>query len=172
MTIKVIKPPPKPITIPITKIISGHQTGVDLGAIDAAMSLGVPTDGWVPKGRINEEGVIPAYYLVKEMPTAEYPPRTRANVQDSDMTLVIYRGTIGKGTELTTKAADTQEKLLLMYNLNVEEKDNYASMIKECVADLKGVVNIAGSRESGSPGIQNTTYEIVRRIILAQRGGK
>ena len=40
-------------------IISGGQTGVDRGALDAAIELGIPHRGWCPKGRKAEDGPIP-----------------------------------------------------------------------------------------------------------------
>ena len=36
----------------ISKIISGGQTGVDRGAIEAAQELGFPYGGLIPKGRL------------------------------------------------------------------------------------------------------------------------
>ena len=36
----------------ISKIISGGQTGVDRGAIEAALQLGFPYGGLLPKGRL------------------------------------------------------------------------------------------------------------------------
>ncbi len=36
----------------ISKIISGGQTGVDRGAIEAALELGFPYGGLIPKGRL------------------------------------------------------------------------------------------------------------------------
>ena len=41
------------------KIISGGQTGVDRGALDAALELAVPHGGWCPRGRLAEDGRIP-----------------------------------------------------------------------------------------------------------------
>jgi hypothetical protein len=36
------------------KIISGGQTGVEQGALDAALELSFPCGGWCPKGRKSE----------------------------------------------------------------------------------------------------------------------
>ncbi|MBO7684653.1 MAG: hypothetical protein J6T51_08020 [Kiritimatiellae bacterium] len=41
------------------KIVSGGQTGVDRGALQAAMDLGLPWGGWAPKGWRAENGTIP-----------------------------------------------------------------------------------------------------------------
>ena len=43
----------------IRKIISGGQAGVDRGAIEAALELGFPYGGLIPKGRIAEDGQVP-----------------------------------------------------------------------------------------------------------------
>ncbi|MBR3223272.1 MAG: hypothetical protein IKF72_13710 [Kiritimatiellae bacterium] len=44
------------------KIVSGGQTGVDRGALEAAMALGLDFGGWAPHGWIAEGGTIPAQY--------------------------------------------------------------------------------------------------------------
>ena len=41
------------------KIISGGQTGADQGALDAAIELDIPHGGWIPKGRLAEDGPLP-----------------------------------------------------------------------------------------------------------------
>ena len=64
----------------INKIISGGQTGADQGALDAAIKLGIPHGGWLPKGRKTETGPLPKKYKLKEMPTAHYPKRTKKNI--------------------------------------------------------------------------------------------
>ncbi len=43
----------------ISKIVSGGQTGVDRGALVAALDLGFPYGGYVPKGRRAEDGIVP-----------------------------------------------------------------------------------------------------------------
>ena len=46
----------------ISKIISGGQTGVDRGAIEAALELGFPYGGLIPKGRLAEDGAVLAKF--------------------------------------------------------------------------------------------------------------
>lgn len=43
-------------------IISGGQTGADQAALDAAIILGIPHGGWLPKGRKTEKGPLPLRY--------------------------------------------------------------------------------------------------------------
>jgi len=52
----------------IEKIISGGQTGVDRAALDAAIELGIPPGGWVPKGRKAEDGKLPEKYHLHRAP--------------------------------------------------------------------------------------------------------
>jgi predicted Rossmann-fold nucleotide-binding protein len=68
----------------LTKIISGGQTGADQAALDAAIELGIPHGGWIPKGRLTEAGPLPEKYNLTEMPTKDYLKRTKQNVADSD----------------------------------------------------------------------------------------
>ena len=69
--------------MPIIKIVSGGQTGADRGGLEAAIYCGVPHGGWCPKGRKAEDGHIPGKYNLREMDTADYLARTKANVLDA-----------------------------------------------------------------------------------------
>lgn len=83
------------------KVISGGQTGVDRGALDAALVLQVECGGWCPAGRLAEDGPIPKRYPVMELANAGYAERTARNVADSDGTLVISNGVLLGGTRET-----------------------------------------------------------------------
>jgi hypothetical protein len=48
----------------IKKIISGGQTGADQAALDAAIEMGVPHGGWVPLGRMTENGRLSPRYNI------------------------------------------------------------------------------------------------------------
>jgi len=76
----------------IKKIISGEQTGGDQAALDVVLKLGIPHGGWIPKGRMAEDGPLPEICRLIEMPTDSYEAHTEKNVQDSDSTLIFARG--------------------------------------------------------------------------------
>jgi hypothetical protein len=76
----------------ITKIISGAQSGVDRAALDFALKFKISHGGWIPKGRLAEDGPLPEKYQLQEMPTSSYPKRTEQNVIDSDGTVIFSRG--------------------------------------------------------------------------------
>ena len=72
----------------ITKIISGGQTGADQAALDAAIEMGIPHGGWIPRGRLTESGPLPQRYNLQEMPTGDYLSRnTSARTPNSSRPL-------------------------------------------------------------------------------------
>jgi hypothetical protein len=89
----------------LKKIISGGQTGVDQGALDAAIFKGFPHGGWIPKGRITEDDPLPDRYNLQEMPTTSYEARTEKNVIDSDGTLILSHGRLTGGSRFTQNLA-------------------------------------------------------------------
>jgi len=83
----------------LTKIISGGQTGADQAALDAAIEMGIPHGGWIPKGRLTEAGPLPEKYNLQEMPSKDYLKRTQQNVLDSDGTLFFSHGDLTGGSK-------------------------------------------------------------------------
>jgi len=115
------------------KIVSGGQTGVDRGALEAAVALGLEFGGWAPHGWIAEDGTIPAQYRAKmrEHPSAgsmaqDYRERTKANVRDSHATLILVDSLpLSGGTRLTEKTAVSMmrsHKVIAMSAANAKEE--------------------------------------------------
>lgn len=72
----------------ISKIISGGRTGAHQAALEAAIKLGIPHGGSIPKGKLTEAGPLPPEYDLIEMQTAAYNGRTERNVFESNGTLM------------------------------------------------------------------------------------
>lgn len=140
----------------ITKIVSGGQTGADRGGWEAATYCSLPYGGWVPLGRKAEDGIIPAKYQgLQETDSADYPARTEANVVDSDATVVFAYGTPTGGSKRTIELAQKHKRPCLVINLD-EPREMVVNQIVEWLKGLAvpaGVLNVAGSRASKSPGI-------------------
>ena len=99
----------------ILKIISGGQTGVDRGALDAALAFEVECGGWCPAGRLAEDGTIPKRYPVMELANAGYAERTARNVADSDGTLIISKGEpIGGTRETIDRCVEMRKPYLII----------------------------------------------------------
>ena len=91
--------------IVLKKIISGGQTGADQAALDAAIKYNLPHGGWVPKGRLTENGPLPDEYRLKEMLTKNYLDRTEKNVLASEGIVIITHGKLTGRSALTKKLA-------------------------------------------------------------------
>ncbi len=148
-------------------IISGGQTGVDRAAWDAAIELGLPIGGWVPKGRLAEDGVVPERYTgLRETESAHPAVRTALNVRDSDATLIFSRGPLTGGSRLTFETAMRVERPVLHVDLAGVA---FADAIVRVRAWLQGVrpqtLNVAGPRASGDPGIGELAGAVLREAL-------
>ena len=149
----------------IKKIISGGQTGADRAALDVAIEYHVPHGGWIPKGRLTEDGPLPEKYHLKEMPTESYPKRTEQNVIDSDGTLIISRGPLTGGTAYTVEMIHKHKKPFIFINLNETSELDAPSIISSwAIKQGIEVLNVAGPRASKDPGIYGNVRNILERI--------
>lgn len=139
------------------KIISGGQSGVDRGALDAAIQLGIEHGGWCPKGRKAEDGIIDAKYNLKETQENVYWKRTEKNILDSDGTLILPAETMTKGTALTIKLAKKHRKPTAVIPLISTQKDG--SLMAWLKSTGIRTLNVAGPRESLHPGIRIKAFE-------------
>lgn len=157
------------------KIISGGQTGADRTALDWAIAQGMEHGGWCPEGRLAEDGVIPMHYQLQELPGAGYRARTKANVRESDGTLIIsIAPKLSGGSRLTLDFAKVFEKPCL----HVYPALGWRIALEEWLRmnDI-GVLNVAGPRISSEPGVVAFTrealdwlYFIISRGSLGARG--
>jgi hypothetical protein len=146
-----------------SKIISGGQTGVDRAALDVALATRLPCGGWCPKGRRAEYGSIPAHYPLTETPWDGYPQRTEWNVRDSDGTLILTCGHADRGTALTITLAQRYGKPLVQVDLTTQPKPDSVRIWAE--THQVRVLNVAGPRESESPGIYTRAVEFLTQAM-------
>jgi hypothetical protein len=145
------------------KIISGGQTGVDRGALDAALALGIPHGGWCPKGRLAEDGPLPEKYQLQETDSAGYAVRTERNVLDADATLILCRGPLSGGTLLTKRICEKHEKPHRVVNLSrPPSNQTLHNWLKKYRVEI---LNVAGPRESQSPGIQQQAEKFIIALL-------
>ena len=147
------------------RIVSGGQTGVDRGALDAALSLGVPCGGWCPEGRLAEDGVIPTRYPLVELRGAGYEERTRRNAEDSDGTLII---TFGRASGGTARTIEICEKLgrphLVVDAATVLLEYAVGAALRFVQEENIRQLNVAGPRASGEPRGHEYASSLVREL--------
>jgi len=149
-------------SIMIQKIISGAQTGADRAALDAAIEIGIPHGGWVPKGRLAEDGIIPPCYDVSEMATESYAARTEQNIVDSDGTLIFSHGPLSGGSALTQELAVMYGRPCLHVDLTQIPAFKAAAMITAWMTlHTVRILNVAGPRASNDASIYQKTKDIL-----------
>jgi hypothetical protein len=146
-------------------IISGGQTGADQGALMAAREFGIPTGGFIIKDYMTERGSMPelARYGLTCLDTTDYVQRTALNTQSSDITFWF-------GTEDTRGFLATQRECKKagkpFINATAMTPDIIAKyLVKMSDGHNKYIINIAGNRESSSPGIQDQVYITIKQVL-------
>lgn len=149
----------------IDLVISGGQTGADQAGWRAAYLSGIPTGGWMPKGFLTEDGPRPQFaklYGAKEHASPKYPPRTRANILMSDVTLIFDKSPgdridqLSRGSRLATETCVREgiPSLIVAVRLGESPEPRRPAAVRDWF-EGRGWrrINIAGNRESSAPGI-------------------
>lgn len=149
------------------KVISGGQTGVDRAALDAALELGIAHGGTVPKGRVAEDGRVPAKYDLQECDSSDYAVRTELNVLNSEATLILTRGKPEGGVKLTEWLTRKHKKPAEVVDLGeVESEEEASRKILQFLRETgPEVLNVAGPRESRCPGIHAAALGLLKRAL-------
>jgi hypothetical protein len=132
----------------LIKVISGGQIGSDIAALRAAKKYGFLTGGWLPKGCITLQGSNPSLiqeFSMQEHVSSGYPPRTEANVRDSDATLRIAVNFKSKGEICTLKAIKWYKKPHL--DIDVKNPLSIDEVVCWLTENKVRVLNVAGNAD-------------------------
>ena len=144
-------------------LISGGQTGCDRAVVDFAIKNSIPYQGYIPCGRLAEDGKIPlCYENFKEGDSGHYSERTYRNILEADAVLVFHQGVPDHGTQLTLTLAGISGKPCVDIDLSQEVDLN---QVQEFLKNHPRL-NIAGPRESQSPGIYQKVYEVLKKCLV------
>jgi Circularly permutated YpsA SLOG family len=157
----------------LIKIVSGGQTGVDRGALDAALAAGFPCGGWSPADRAAEDGPIPKRYPLTPLVHGGYRERTRQNVIDSDGTAILFHGVLGGGTLLTLNLCKREGKPHVVIDASKTSEVAAAGELARFVEEHEiKILNVAGPRASGwEQGHQfagNTVENLIIKLVKCQ----
>ena len=151
----------------LKKIVSGGQTGADRAALDVAIECGFEIGGWIPGGRLAEDGPIsPRYRGLVETDSIDPSVRTTLNVRDSDATLIVSHEPLQGGSLLTLEEARRLGRSVLHIDLSVTPQ---ASAITDLAGWLRSVnpsiLNVAGPRASDDASIYGSVSELLRAAL-------
>ncbi len=151
----------------LKKIVSGGQTGADRAALDVAIECGLEIGGWIPRGRLAEDGPIsPRYRGLVETDSIDPSVRTTLNVRDSDATLIVSHQPLQGGSLLTLEEARRLGRSVLHIDLSVTPQ---ASAITHLAGWLRSVnpsiLNVAGPRASDDASIYGSVSELLRAAL-------
>lgn len=158
--------------LPVCKIVSGGQTGVDRAALDVAIQMSIDYGGWCPLGGWVEDmpdapGLLARYSSLRETTERHPALRTKWNVRDSDATLILYASQgIGcsTGTIFTQEQAQHYCKPALVLDIG-----DYGSLdlgrVWLATLNAKITLNIDGPRESESPGIYQASRYFIGDLL-------
>jgi hypothetical protein len=158
----------------LRRIVSGGQTGVDRGALDAALAVGFECGGWVPGDRMAEDGVIPNRYPMMVLPNGNYRQRTRLNVVDSDGTVIIYSELLEGGTRLTRNLCALLNRPYILIDAREMPDPNRAAaaVLKFIERSRVQTLNVAGPRASGWPAGHVFSFAVLREVIEQSQGSE
>lgn len=164
----------------IAKVISGGQTGGDIGGLKGAKAAGIPTGGTAPRTYRTENGrnvELRDVYGLKESDYSAYPPRTEQNVIDSDFT-VVFGNPNSRGCALTRKFCKKHDKpcfIIEFSKMNEVEELHDVDAVAVAIQIIKDdlsyidkdelVLNVAGNRESSFNGLEELTKNAVIKLI-------
>jgi hypothetical protein len=154
----------------LKRIVSGGQTGVDRGALDAALAADCDCGGWCPAGRKAEDGPIPPRYPVRALDSGRYAERTVRNLEDSDGTLILYRRSLDGGTELTRNECVRRDRPWLALDAD-DHAPGSAAGVAAAFVDRYGIetLNVAGPRASKWPGGHDHAEAVIAELIRLSR---
>jgi hypothetical protein len=150
------------------KIVSGGQTGADRAALDFALAHGMRTGGWVPRGRLAEDGRIPERYPgLRETESSDPAVRTACNVRDADASLIVSHGPLSGGSLLTLEEATRLRKPVLHLDLARLAPVSAGAQLRRWLEQTRpAVLNVAGPRASEDPNIGVATEAVLAAALL------
>ena len=103
----------------VKRIISGGLTVADQAALDAAISLGIPHGGYIPRGRMTEIGPLPSKYKLQVLNTGNHLHCIERNVKESTGILIISAAELNDDAKYARKITMKQTHQLLVVDLEL-----------------------------------------------------
>jgi hypothetical protein len=156
----------------VKQVISGGQTGGDMGGLRAATACSIPTGGHCPAGWRTEKGsnLLLRQYGLIQTKSRNYLVRTEKNVCNSDFT-IGFGNKYSSGMKATYRFCNSHDKPFLHVTdpiRMINEEEAYQRIEEELTKHNVEILNIAGNRESTNPGLEkavkNFLVEVFKRL--------
>ena len=152
----------------LRQVISGGQTGADQAGLFAAEEFGLETGGHMPAGFKTLRGDMPEFgnrFGILTTESAQYPDRTKLNVQNADATIRLASDFTTPGEKLTLRYVNMLGKPNMSIRL-VPEPDEYAvdSLVSFLYSSNIQVLNVAGNADRG-----NKTYHFDTALAFLRK---
>ena len=157
----------------IQKVISGGQTGADIGGLLAAKLHGIETGGWMPKGWITHDDSRPEYKTLFGMQesTGSYSQRTRQNVEDSDGTIRFACNFKSPGEICTLKAIKKLDKPYFDVPIEKDDPVLRAKVMEQFTRWIKDhgitTLNVAGNSHRTWRHMQSYVVRFLSTIFFS-----
>ena len=154
----------------IKKIISGGQSGVEVAALDAAIKMDIPCEGWAFQRRGDNYGPWPAQYNLKPIDFPSYHLRLEKNIIGSDGVVILTYGQLVIGTRVIREIAGKYKKPCLYINLTECSINHAISSIRKWIIRYNiEAVFFTGSKPVGESNIYEETIRIIDGIFRVER---
>lgn len=153
----------------VRRVISGGQTGADQGGLAAAKECKIETGGWAPKGFRTLKGYnlkLGELFGLKEHKSSAYPPRTYANVRDSDGTIRFAKSFDSPGELCTLKALKQYGKQY--FDVDVNKPPLVEDVVDWIYKNQVRTLNIAGNSTKTAPGIGRFVKAYLIKVFKEQ----
>ena len=151
----------------IKKIISSGFTGFDRAALDAAIKLGVSHGGWIPKGRLTQDGILPPKYRLQEMATEDYHQCIEQNVIDARGTLILTYGRPAGYSDYARKMTLKHKRQLLGVDFRQTISLKAASLIHGWIRLQRvDVLYVIGPSTKVHSEMEKQTRQVVESALL------
>jgi hypothetical protein len=154
----------------LKKIISGGQSGVEIAALDAAIKLDIPYEGWAYKRKRTEDGALPEQYNLKTIDMPNYHDRLAKNITDSDGTVILTHGQLIIGSKIIKDLANQHNKPCLYVDLTDCSINHAVSSIRKWIANNEiEAIYFTGSKSVGKSGIYKDTIRVIKGVCGVER---
>lgn len=149
------------------RIVSGGQTGADRAALEVALERGLEVGGFVPRGRLAEDGAVPERYPnLVETDSDDPAVRTACNVEAADATLIVSHGPLAGGSLLTLEQARRAGKPTLHLDLTALTEMAAVARLRAWLQAVRPrTLNVAGPRASEDPAIGAATTALLHAAL-------